>query len=123
MLPIGTCFANATLPPADTCETYKIFANENPGTCGAAARLPKKPGSQKLTPPSSARELVAVDRTMVPASGAAMTLAATFNRTNDRNFLVKTQRERSPTSSLIAPRYDYLSCALNPIRPQKADYA
>src|SRR5262249_14788398 len=32
-----------------------MLVHENPGTCGAAARLPKKPGIQKLTPPSSAR--------------------------------------------------------------------
>src|SRR4029077_16368577 len=121
MLPIGTCFANATLPPADTCETYKIFANENPGTCGAAARLPKKPGSQKLTPPSSARELVAVDRTMVPASRAAKGLAATFNRTKDQNFLVKAQKEALP--DILINRPLYLPCTLNPIRLQKGDYA
>src|SRR5215813_4071345 len=29
--------------------------SDQPGTSGAAARLPKNPGSQKLTPPSSAR--------------------------------------------------------------------
>src|SRR5215208_7074392 len=31
-----------------------MFAKEKPGTDGLAARLPKKPGIQKLTPPSSA---------------------------------------------------------------------
>ena len=31
-----------------------MLANENPGTCGAAAILEMKPGTQKLTPPSSA---------------------------------------------------------------------
>src|SRR5215510_9042389 len=31
-----------------------MYAAEHPGCIGAAARLPKKPGSQKLTPPSSA---------------------------------------------------------------------
>jgi hypothetical protein len=79
------------------------LANENPGTCGAAAKLPKKPGTQKLTPPSSARELVAVDRTMVPASGAAMTLAATFNRTNDQNFLLKNQKGALPDTLINRP--------------------
>src|SRR5579862_8537289 len=34
-----------------------MVANDHPGCCGAAARLPKKPGIQKLTPPSSASEL------------------------------------------------------------------
>jgi hypothetical protein len=30
---------------------------EKPGVCGVAARLPKNPGTQKLTPPSSARAM------------------------------------------------------------------
>src|SRR5215813_12915056 len=34
-----------------------MVANENPGVWGVAARLPKKPGTQKLTPPSSASEV------------------------------------------------------------------
>src|SRR5215469_18787925 len=32
-----------------------MLARFQPGTCGVAARLPKNPGTQKLTPPSSAR--------------------------------------------------------------------
>src|SRR4051794_22389217 len=35
-----------------------MVAMEKPGCCGAAARLPKKPGTQKLTPPSSAAATV-----------------------------------------------------------------
>src|SRR6202161_541946 len=31
-----------------------MIASDHAGCCGAAARLPKKPGIQKLTPPSSA---------------------------------------------------------------------
>jgi hypothetical protein len=31
-----------------------MFASDQPGCSGVAARLPKKPGTQKLTPPSSA---------------------------------------------------------------------
>src|SRR5712672_3017281 len=31
-----------------------MLASDQPGCCGVAARLPKKPGTQKLTPPSSA---------------------------------------------------------------------
>ena len=31
-------------------------ASDHPGCCGVAARLPKKPGIQKLTPPSSASD-------------------------------------------------------------------
>jgi len=44
-----------------------------------------------------------VDRTMVPASGAAMTLAATFNRTNDQNFLAKTQKGALPEILINRP--------------------
>jgi len=32
-----------------------MFAKAQPGCCGVAARLPKKPGTQKLMPFSSAR--------------------------------------------------------------------
>src|SRR5262245_2598165 len=46
-----------------------MYAAENPGCSGAAARLPKKPGSQKLTPPSSAR--AAVDAAMKTPSTIA----------------------------------------------------
>src|SRR5215813_11983426 len=31
-----------------------MVVNDHPGCCGVAARLPKSPGIQKLTPPSSA---------------------------------------------------------------------
>src|SRR6266566_147353 len=31
-----------------------MVASDQPGCCGVAAKLPKKPGTQKLTPPSSA---------------------------------------------------------------------
>src|SRR6266852_3683424 len=46
-----------------------MVANVQPGTCGVAAMLPKKPDTQKLMPPSSARAacenmvMVAVRRT------------------------------------------------------------
>jgi hypothetical protein len=36
-----------------------MVANDHPGCCGVAAKLPKKPGTQKLTPPSSADAFVA----------------------------------------------------------------
>src|SRR5262245_18310121 len=42
-----------------------------PGCCGAAARLPKKPGSQKLTPPSSAKALCGAE-TMVTSANTAI---------------------------------------------------
>jgi hypothetical protein len=41
-----------------------------PGCNGAAARLPKKPGIQKLTPPSSAREGADADTSVTVASAA-----------------------------------------------------
>src|SRR5258705_589944 len=33
-----------------------MFTSDHPDCCGVAARLPKKPGIQKLTPPSSAND-------------------------------------------------------------------
>src|SRR4029077_9261166 len=35
-----------------------MVASDHPGCCGAAARPPKRPGKQKLTPPSSAAAIV-----------------------------------------------------------------
>src|SRR5580692_961626 len=40
-----------------------MVASDHPGCCGAAARLPKKPGIQKLTPPSSASEYFGTETT------------------------------------------------------------
>src|SRR4051812_38658509 len=45
----------ATSPPADTEECRWIAPSDQPATSGVAARLPNAPGSQKLTPPWSAR--------------------------------------------------------------------
>src|ERR1700733_6176411 len=39
------------------------MANAQPGCCGTAARLPNWPGSQKLTPPSSARAIPENEKT------------------------------------------------------------
>ncbi|MFZ0104923.1 MAG: hypothetical protein WAL49_21810 [Pseudolabrys sp.] len=66
-----------------------------------------KPGTQKLTPPSSARELVAMETTTAPAIGNATTLAATFRRTNDerQNFSVKNQ-DRAPFATFIGRPYN-----------------
>jgi hypothetical protein len=45
-------------------------ANRNRGCCGVAARLPKKPGTQKLTPSSSANAIVVVQATAASARHA-----------------------------------------------------
>jgi hypothetical protein len=47
-----------------------MSAKENPGCAGAAAKLPKLPGSQKLTPPSSAKENLGADTMAANASTA-----------------------------------------------------
>src|SRR5215472_12773747 len=47
-----------------------MTATAQPGTCGAAARLPNRPGNQKPTPPSSAR---ACSDVAVPSTAAAST--------------------------------------------------
>src|SRR5215471_4163568 len=89
-----------------------MLANENPGTCGVAARLATKPGTQKPTPPSSAEELVGVNTTIVPATGIAATLATNFNRTNDRqNFSVKNQ-ERPPLATSMKSPPNIIFCVL-----------
>src|SRR5216684_5634479 len=49
-----------------------IVASDQPGCCGVAAKLPKKPGTQKLTPPSSANALW--EKNMI---AGAKTIAAT----------------------------------------------
>src|SRR5207249_8583871 len=49
-----------------------MVASDQPGCCGVAARLPKKPGTQKLTPPSSADALW--EKNMI---AGAKTIAAT----------------------------------------------
>jgi hypothetical protein len=43
---------------------------DQPGCTGAAARLPNKPGSQKLTPPSSAMAIFGAETTVANASAA-----------------------------------------------------
>src|SRR5258708_3483261 len=52
-----------------------MLASDHPGCCGVAARLPKKPGTQKLAPPSSANaagapEAIAIARTPAEIRGA-----------------------------------------------------
>src|SRR5262249_41758951 len=65
-----------------------MFAKANPGTCGVAAILPTKPGTQKLTPPSSAREFVVAVTTRLPASGAATTNFRQANECQNTEILL-----------------------------------
>src|SRR5580704_13981113 len=44
-----------------------MVASDHPGCWGAAARLPKKPGIQKLTPPSSASAYFGAETTAASA--------------------------------------------------------
>ncbi len=48
-----------------------MLAKENPGVSGVAAMLPKNPGTQKLTPPSSARASLGMPWTTRLTSAAA----------------------------------------------------
>ena len=57
-----------------------MVANENPGVCGVAARLPKNPGTQKLTPPSSARAMFGADARAASASAASERVQKTPQR-------------------------------------------
>src|SRR5262245_28515634 len=59
----------ATSPPPSTLEPIAMAGKDQPGDCGAAIRLPYWPGSQKPTPPSSARASLGV-------SSAAQTMAS-----------------------------------------------
>jgi hypothetical protein len=56
--PIVTSRARVTAAPACTLSLYQNVVSDNPGCSGAAARLPNRPGNQKLIPPSSARAIV-----------------------------------------------------------------
>src|SRR5208337_962631 len=62
-----------------------MVVRDQPGCCGAAARLPKKPGIQKLTPPSSALEMSVAETTaaniMAPKMNPDLTaqVGATFS--------------------------------------------
>src|SRR4051812_31780503 len=53
-----------------------MLANDHPDCCGVAARLPKKPGIQKLTPPSSA--LAAFGTVPVAISASALQKTAVW---------------------------------------------
>jgi hypothetical protein len=53
--------------------------NDHPGTCGAAARLPKNPGIQKLTPSSSAIALFGIEK-IAAAVASAITATAKYRR-------------------------------------------
>jgi hypothetical protein len=61
------------LPLAETLVLYRIDVSDHPGCCGTAAKLPKKPGIQKLTPSSSASDIVVVDATAARATQAVRT--------------------------------------------------
>src|SRR5580704_3501127 len=56
-----------------------MAVNAQPGCCGTAARLPNRPGSQKLTPFSSANE---VAENEITAPIASATSAADESRDN-----------------------------------------
>src|SRR5215467_225011 len=92
-----------------------MFAKANPGTCRVAAILPTKPGTQKLTPPSSAREFVVAVTTRLPASGPATT---NFRQANEwQNFCVK-NLEKTPLAHMDRPKK--LDLVLRPLN--LADY-
>src|SRR5215831_4966523 len=47
---LGLSAPIVTSAPALTLVLYRMLVNENPGVPGTAAKLPNRPGSQKLTP-------------------------------------------------------------------------
>jgi hypothetical protein len=79
-----------------------MLAREKPGCWGVAARLPKKPGIQKLTPPSSANATV----------GTAITAL----RNADAKAPISTRR-RIVGSFMSAPRGSVSACRDLPFQP------
>src|SRR5262245_39244887 len=84
-----------------------MFTAENPGCSGAAARLPKNPGSQKLTPPSSACD--ACGRS-VPMTSAAAKPTPAVRRVVSRCFMTTPPpafTARVPPTLLVAVRPEH----------------
>src|SRR5262249_46316694 len=73
-----------------------------PGCCGAAARLPKKPGSQKLTPPSSAKALCGAETMVASANTASAAIGSIDRRRPNPNLLAS----RTARPSIVAPLED-----------------
>src|SRR5262245_47059539 len=77
-----------------------MFTAENPGCSGAAARLPKNPGSQKLTPPSSACDACG---TSVPMTSAAAKPTPAIHRVISCCFMTLPRpHSRVPPTLLVA---------------------
>jgi hypothetical protein len=69
-----------------------MFVSDQPGCSGVAAKLPKKPGTQKLTPPSSAD--AQLEKNMI---AGAKTIAATPSLRRRADF----GRSRFPAASAM----------------------
>src|SRR5262249_24569835 len=61
--------------------------NEKPGCPGTAAKLPYSPGNQKLTPPSSAHELIVDNKTEI-TNRNALNKSRTLDATNRMRLIV-----------------------------------
>src|SRR5712671_3414296 len=95
-----------------------MVASVHPGCCGVAARLPKKPGTQKLTPPSSAcatpgrAASIAIDR---PAP--VYLRMALSPRLNDLCAICCSQ---CPEITVINPRLTWIEGLVVSHRPREA---
>src|SRR3954466_5321869 len=101
--PILMARARATSLPAVVEVRYQVDDSEKPGCDGVAARLPKDPGVQKLSPVSSAQAM----------SGASASAAATALRAKRcRHAPCRQEPSRTPDPVVpIAPLWSPWSCA------------
>src|SRR5262249_33168073 len=77
-----------------------MFVTDHPGCWGAAARLPKNPGSQKLTPPSSAKALRGAE-TMVASASTAIAAIGRIDRAQSNPILLASE---TVLPFIIAPK-------------------
>src|SRR5271169_417976 len=82
-----------------------MVPSAHPGCCGTAARLPNNPGSQKLTPPSSARVLFVASTMATIAKNAIARSDLHPDRPNKRCLPVAAKTDLTKSfGSISTPR-------------------
>ena len=87
--------------------------SDHPGCCGAAARLPKNPGSQKLTPLSSAFALVPKQANIALQTNAVAHLATQYRMRVFADMDPPPQAHRAQTDASCSNRGVFLWRATN----------
>src|SRR5262249_51140207 len=90
-----------------------MFVSDHPGCCGGAARLPKKPGIQKLTPPSSAQRLRGAE-IKVPSASAAIAAIGLINRARSNPIFLASE---TVLPFIVAPKVHQPFDSLMVFRP------